>query len=161
MILRARPRPAAAILATIGFSLICGAAVAQAPSMADAVKQRHDNFKAMSRNFKAASDQLKTASPDLGVIKNAAAEVKGYSTQLPTWFPKGSGPETGLKMEAKAAIWTDSQDFSSAAHNFQIEAAKLSTLTAASNDLAAIRAQFKATGQACGACHDKYRVKDD
>jgi cytochrome c556 len=151
----------ALILTAAALSLACGAAVAQAPSMADAAKQRHDNFKAMGKAFKGAGDQLKTATPDLAAIRTAAAQVKTYSAQLPTWFPKGSGPETGLKMQAKPAVWTDPQGFSTAAHNFQVQADKLAALTATSTDLAAIRAEFKATGQTCGACHDKYRLKDD
>jgi cytochrome c556 len=142
-----------------GLSCTVAAAVAQ-PQGADAVKPRQTNFKAMGKDFKAIGDQLKSDAPDFGVIKSAAAEVKTYSTALPSWFPKGSGPETGLKMRAKAAIWTDPKDFAAITHNYQVEAAKLAALTATSTDVAALRAQFKATGQTCGACHDKYREKE-
>ncbi len=141
-------------------SLVCGAAFAQALQGADAVKARQSNFKAMGKDFKGINEQLKTDKPDLAAIKIAAADVKAYAAQLPSWFPKGSGPETGLKMQAKAVIWTDGQTFATAAHNFQVEAAKLAALSAASTDLVALRAQVKATGKTCGACHDKFREKD-
>ena len=148
----------ALILAGVCASLLFGSALAQSP--ADAVKSRQANFKAMGKDFKAVSDQLKTDTPDFGLIKKATAEIKTYSMQLPSWFPKGTGPESGLKMQAKAAVWTDPQSFAAAAKDYQVEATQLAALSATSTDVAALRAQFKATGKTCGACHDKFREKD-
>jgi cytochrome c556 len=146
------------ILTAACITILCGSAFAQTP--ADAVKSRQANFKAMGKDFKSVGDQLKTDTPDLGLIKKATAEIKGYSQQLPSWFPPGSGPETGLKMQAKAVIWTDPQSFAAAAKNYQVEATQLAALSASSTDVAALRAQFKATGKTCGACHDKFREKE-
>jgi cytochrome c556 len=148
----------ALILAGVCAALLGESASAQAP--ADVVKSRQADLKAMGRDFKSVSDQLKTQTPDFGLIKKATGEVKAYSMQLPSWFPKGSGPETGLKMQAKAAIWTDPQGFAEAAKNYQIQATQLAALSATSTDVAALREQFKATGKTCGACHDKFREKE-
>jgi cytochrome c556 len=57
-------------------------------------------------------------------------------------------------------IWTDPQSFAAAAKNYQVEATQLAALSASSTDVAALRAQFKATGKTCGACHDKIREKE-
>jgi cytochrome c556 len=146
------------ILTGVFAGVLYGSAFAQNP--ADAVKSRQANFKAMGKDFKSVSDQLKTASPDFVAIKKATGEIRAYSVQLPSWFPKGSGPETGLKMQAKAAVWTDPQAFATAAKNYQVEAAQLAALSSTSTDVAALVVQFKATGKTCGACHNKFREKD-
>ncbi len=150
----------ALIITAASLSLLCGAALAQPLQGAAAVDARHANFKAMGKAFKGGGEQLKSGAPDLAAIKTAAAEVKDYAGALPAWFPKGSGPETGVKMEAKAVIWTDPQGFAAAVQAYQIQADKLATLSATSTDVAALTAQFKATGKTCGACHDQYREKD-
>jgi len=153
--------------AELGLLMLIGAAFAVAPAfgesagVADAIKARHGHFHDMGSDFKAAGDQLKSAAPDLNVVKASAAKVKDAAAQLPSWFPPGTGPESGLKTRAKAEIWKDPQGFSAAAHSFQVATVKLAALTQSSTDLGAIRAQFKATGEACGACHDKYRVPKD
>jgi cytochrome c556 len=146
------------MLAAVCAGVFYGSAFAQAP--AEVVNSRQADLKAMGKDFKFVGDQLKTGTPDLAGIKETTGEIQRYSVQLPSWFPKGSGPETGLKMQAKAVIWTDPQGFAVAAKNYQSEAAKLAALSATSTDVAALRAQFKATGKACGACHDKFREKD-
>ena len=153
--------------AELGLLVLIGAAVAAAPALsqsagvADAIKARHGHFHDMGSDFKAMGDQLKSASPDLNVVKTSAAKVKDQAAQLPTWFPPGTGPESGLKTRAKAEIWKDPQGFSAAAHKFQDQTIKLAALTQSSTDLGAIRAEYKATGETCGACHDKYRVPKD
>ena len=69
-----------------------------------------------------------------------------------------SRPEAGFKTEAKPNIWTDNAKFAAAAANFQTQAGKLQTVAAA-GDVEAIKAQFRATGGTCKACHDVYRVE--
>jgi RpiB/LacA/LacB family sugar-phosphate isomerase len=94
------------------------------------------------------------------VIGREANTMKALSTQLPTWFPKGSGQEARPKSEAKAEIWADAAGFTAAATNAQTQIAKLQSV-AATGDVAAIRGQVRATGGACKNCHDKFREKKD
>src|SRR5262249_3086311 len=135
--------------------LAAATAIAQAPSVADQIKARHDNFKAIGGSFKAIMDQTRSPSPDLAQIKAASAKLKPLSASLPTWFPKGTGPGTGVKTAAKAEIWTDAAGFAAAAKNFADAAAKLDAAT----DVAGAQAAAGELGKACGGCHSKYREK--
>lgn len=130
-------------------------AIAQAPSAADQIKARQANFKALGGSFKTIMDQTKAPSPDLAQIKAASAKLKPLATSLPTWFPKGTGPEAGVKTAAKAEIWTDAAGFAAAAKALQDAAAKLDAAT----DVAGAQAAAGEVGKACGGCHSKYREK--
>jgi cytochrome c556 len=148
-------------LAGAAVFILAGSAVAQDSPGQAAAKARHDKFREMGKAFKAISDQVKTDTPDMTVVKTSAATVKTLSTQLPAWFPAGSGPADGVKTRAKAEVWTQGADFAKAADAFKLQAAKLETVAGGPLDLAALRGQFKATGATCGACHDKFRAPED
>jgi cytochrome c556 len=83
--------------------------------------------------------------------------MKALAADLPGWFPKGSGPEAGVKTAAKADIWTDAEGFAAVATKLQAETARLADVAAA-GDMDAIKAQVRATSGACKTCHDKYRA---
>lgn len=120
---------------------------------------RHQNFKKQGAAFKAINDELKKGAPDkAGIARNAAA-LKTLAGQLPSWFPKGSGRESGFKTDAKPEIWGDAAGFQAAVNRLQVESSKLSQVAAA-GDIGAVKAQVRATGGACKNCHDKYRVPE-
>jgi cytochrome c556 len=146
-----------ALALAVGAAVAAGGALAQ--SGADAAHQREQNFKAQGRAFKGIIDELKKDQPDKALIAANAEKLKASSAALPTWFPKGSGPETGVKMEAKAEVWSDPAGFAAAADRFKAEAAKYADVARA-GDLDAIKAETRAVGGACKNCHDKYRVPD-
>ncbi len=157
-----------AVLAlTAGLALAAGAALAHeghegAPPKSPGGKAawaRHDNFKAQGAAFKAINDELKKDAPDKALIASNALKIKASSTALPSWFPKGSGPESGVKTDAKAEVWSDAAGFAAAANKFQVEASKFQQLAAA-GDIAAIKAQVRPVGGSCKGCHDKYRVPE-
>ena len=120
---------------------------------------RHDNFKAQGAAFKAVLDELKKGAPDQAVLTSNAAKLKASSTALPSWFPKGSGPESGVKTDAKVEVWTDAAGFAAAANRFQVETSKFQQIVAA-GDIGAIKAETRVLGAACKNCHDKYRVPE-
>jgi cytochrome c556 len=124
-----------------------------------AAYQRHQNFKAQGAAFKGILDELKKDSPDMKLLAGESAKLKTLASQLPTWFPKGSGVESGMKTDAKAEVWTDAAGFAAAANRLQLETSKLQQLGAA-GDLAGFKAQARAVGGACKNCHDKYRVPE-
>ena len=107
-----------------------------------AVAARHQNYKQLGGAFKALTDELKKDTPDKAVIAASAAKMKALAGQIPSWFPKGSGPESGAKTDAKPDIWKDPNGF------------------AAAGDLEAVKGQVRATGGACKNCHDKFRVPE-
>lgn len=154
----ASPAQRSALIAlglALGLAAVGGAAAA-AIDAAKVEKARMDNFHKIGVAFKAINDGLKADAPDSKAIAVQAKTIKDLSTQIPSWFPKGSGPETGIKTRAKAEIWSDWGTFAAAAKNLTTESAKLETI-AMGGDVNAIKAQVKATGGACGTCHTKFR----
>ena len=139
-----------------GLGLVAGGAIAQT-AVADAVKARHEHFKQQGAAFKAINDELKKDAPSMAVITPNAVKIKASATDLPTWFPKGSGPESKLETDAKPEVWSDSAGFQAAAKKLQAETTKLAAVATA-NDLDGVKAQAKVTGGACKNCHDTYRV---
>jgi cytochrome c556 len=156
---------AAAAALTVGLGVAAGGAFAHenmAPPkgpMQKAAADRHQNFKQQGGAFKAILDELKKPDPDKTVIATNAAKLKGLASQLPTWFPKGSGPESGYKTDAKAEAWSDAPGFAAAASRLQAETSRLDQFAQA-GDLDSVKAQARAVGGACKNCHDKYRVPD-
>jgi len=144
------------VIATTVIVLVAGAAMGAAISGADTAKAREGNMKALGGAAKALGDQLKSGTPDAAIVKAQAAKVAQLADAMPTWFPKGSGPASGVKTRALPAIWTDGAGFAAAQHAFAVEAGKLNSLAAA-GDMAGVGAQMRNVGGACKSCHDKYR----
>src|ERR1700757_997004 len=103
-----RSRIAAIVAAGAGLG-VAGAAWALDAAAVEQAREAH--FKEIGRNFKAARDELKKGAPDLAVVRASAHRIAEAAPQLPTWFPAGSGPQAGLKTEAKAEIWAKPDDF--------------------------------------------------
>jgi cytochrome c556 len=142
---------------------VCAAALALAGGAALAavnakavIETRESNFKTMGKAMKAMNDGLKADAPDMAAIAANAATIRGFAPKISTWFPKGTGPEAGVKTEAKAEIWTDPAGFAAAASRLEPEITKLETLARA-GDVAGARAQFRIVGGTCKGCHDKFR----
>jgi cytochrome c556 len=154
-----------ALAMAAGLSLAAGTALAADPTPAPttpggkAVVARQAHYKELNGAFRAINDELRKDAPDKAVVAANAGKIKALSEDLPSWFPKGSGPEAGVKTAAKAEVWTDAAGFAAAATKLQPETSKLQDVAAA-GDLDAIKAQVRATGAACKACHDVYRAPD-
>lgn len=142
--------------AALAVTLAGGAALGQAA--ADVIKARQQGYKAQGAAFKTINDEMKKGSPDIGAIRNAAKVIADTSKTQYRWFPRGSGPQAGVKTAAKPEIWTDAAGFTAAQKAFEAEAAKLNQ-AAAKGDLGAIRPQVGAVGKTCAGCHNKFRVK--
>ena len=141
----------------LGMTAAGAGALAQSAG-AKAVAVRQANFKQMGAAFKATNDELKNDKPNTAAISAQAKKLNDLAKTEQTWFPKGSGPEAGVKTAAKPEIWSDAAGFAAAVKSLQSEAAKLQQVSAGGN-VDAVKAQVKATGGACGSCHNKYRVK--
>ncbi|HEY9219654.1 MAG TPA: cytochrome c [Phenylobacterium sp.] len=134
------------------------AGTALGAGVADVIKARQAGYKAQGAAFKTITDEMKKDAPSVPAIKTATKTIVDTSKLQYKWFPKGSGPEAGVKTAAKAEIWADPQGFSAAQKGFETEAAKLGK-AAASGDLGQIRAQVAPTGKQCAGCHNKFREK--
>jgi cytochrome c556 len=149
-------------LAVIGLAA-AGAALAQdaAPTTpgGKAVLARQAHYKDLGQAFGGLNGELRKETPDKAGIAAGATTAAALAKELPSWFPKGSGPEAGVKTAAKAEIWTDAAGFAVAAGKLADETAKLQQVATA-GDLDAIKAQARATGGACKNCHDTYRAAE-
>ena len=94
------------------------------------------------------------ALPPMG---RAARSLAEWGAVIPSLFPAGTGPGTGLT-RAKAEIWTDRADFEQRARTFS-EAAERLVAAAAANDMAAGGLAWDATWESCNACHRLYRTE--
>jgi cytochrome c556 len=93
---------------------------------------------------------------DVKPFTQGAKGMVAWGRSIPSMFPAGT--EQGHNTKAKAEVWSDRAGFEKAAANFVAQAEKLVQLADA-NDKAGFATQFKATGEACGACHRPYRAQ--
>lgn len=131
--------------------------VAATPSAT--IKARQDNFKAMGRSMKLIGDELKKDAPAFATIRREAAALEKAGARVGRFFPKGTGPEAGVKTEALPVIWAKPREFSAAAAGLNRATKGLRT-AAAGTDPGKIRAAMGATGAACKACHEQFRLDD-
>jgi cytochrome c556 len=146
---------AAALVSCLGFTVH-----AATPQVTTQVKQRQDKLRDMGGALKAITDELKKPKVDWdNVIIPNAQTIKDRSVYLLNWFPKGTGPDTGVKTYALPAIWQKTDDFNKIGKAAQAEAVKLDQVANSRNE-DALKAEAVAMGKACKACHDDYRSKD-
>jgi cytochrome c556 len=145
------------IIVLVGLACsVAGAALAA--TAADTIATRQQNYKQIGRSFKAINDEMKKDSPSLALVGSNARTIGDLGRRIPHWFPKGSGPEAGVKTGALPVIWEKPADFRRAAANL-VRAAKDAQAAAASGDLARTKAAAGGLGQACKGCHDTFRAK--
>ncbi len=139
---------AAATLALgIGFA---GITVAQT----DPIKARQELYKANGGAMRAIKAAVDANGPAAAVVPEAGKLVNTFKT-VPAHFPAGS--DKG-ETKASADIWKNKADFDKLNADALAAATKLET-DAKAGDMTLVAADFRAVGAACGACHDKYRLK--
>jgi cytochrome c556 len=148
--------------ALFGLALLAAASATPlwAADVATVIAQRHDHFKAIGKAAKGLGDELKTSAPSMPKIQDYAKQIDALALQVPSWFPEGSGPESGQKTHAKAAIWRQPDEFKKDASAF-VEAAHKLNAIASMGDIAGVKVQMAAVGQTCKTCHQAFREKDD
>ena len=130
------------------------------PAETAQIKPRQDKLRDMGGALKAITDEIKKGRLDWdNTILPNVQTIKERSGYLLKWFPKGSGPESGVKTYALPAIWQKNDDFMKLGKAAQDEALKLDQI-AASKNADALKAQVITVGKACKACHDNYRSPD-
>lgn len=146
---------AAALLAS------AGAALAQLkPDLRAIANARHEGMEAIGKSMQAVGKEMRGGSPDAAVMRREAANIHRLALASRGWYPKGSGPELGIKTEATSNIWTDWSSFTARQREFITASAKFDQ-AARATDMAATGAAVKALGATCKGCHDSYKAKDD
>ncbi len=93
-------------------------------------------------------------------VKARQPDVTRAAGAIGAWFPAGTGPESGIKTDAKPEVWADAGGFAAAQQTFVGEAEKWTQLVAGT-DASAWKDAAVSLGRSCKGCHEKYRVKRD
>jgi cytochrome c556 len=142
-------------LGGLGFLIVAGAAAADDPAAVE--KARMGHFKDIGRAAHVVQIEVGKPSPDAAAIGDAAKTIEGLAGQIPSWFPPGSGPETGVTTQARAEIWADPAAFRAKAAALGVSAQALEA-AAASNDPIGLKSGFANLAQACQSCHTAFRT---
>lgn len=144
---------AAAWLATA--LLIAGAASAQDAAKADegAIKYRQSLMESVGGDMASIGNIMKYGLPLSGNVVVHAEGLASHAKLISSAFER---KVTAGKTDAKPAIWAKADAFKEKTKAFETETAKLVEV-AKTLDPAALGLQMKATGKACGACHDNFR----
>jgi cytochrome c556 len=124
-----------------------------------AIASRKDHFHQIGTSFKAVMDETRAGSPNWQTIRSNAQMLAQLTSEITTWFPPGSGPESGAKTRAKAEIWTKTSDFQEDARLAHAAAQELLKSTA-KTDVSVVAASVKSLGQRCASCHSEFREKE-
>jgi cytochrome c556 len=130
-------------------------AFAQQMKAENQVKYRRAAYQLMNLNFGSLEAMAENKKP---FNKDEAARNAEFVALLST-VPKGFfGEGTDKDTRAKPEIWKNRADFDAKMEKMTGEAAKLPAVVKA-GDTAAFAKQVHDVGQACKACHDEYRAK--
>jgi cytochrome c556 len=146
----------AARFALIATGALAAVSVAAAP--ADVITARQKNYKQIGKAFKAISDNLKTT-PDVKLIQANAPVIAKFAPKVSTWFPAGTGKETGVKTAALPAVWSQRAEFDADAKKFADAAAAFDGVVKKGN-LDEIKVSAGALGKTCKGCHDTFRERE-
>lgn len=145
--------------AAIGLTCLACGAGAQAPqaSAADVIKGRQGAMMLSGVAMASIKGAIDAGQP-LASQRFATRSLSRWAHAVPGMFPAGSGPEAGVRTNAKAEIWTDRAGFEARAADYAAAAERLAEL-AAGEDAAALGAQWTAVRATCQACHDSYKAE--
>lgn len=147
-------------LATVIAAFVSTAVLAAAsPTISAAITARKANFKEIGGAFKTINDEIKSGFPDFNSVRPLAKDIAGRSALQLKHFPKGSGPESGVKTRAKPSIWKDYAGFTKLQKDMVASANALNAAVTA-RDLPAMTKARNALGATCKACHDKFREEE-
>ena len=126
---------------------------AQAQSDEHYLGYRQKVMKSIGASMGAIGDILKHKLPFAGHIAVHASDISRMSAVIAEAFEKEI---TEGRTDAKPEVWQDWDKFAAAAQGLEEQSARLADMAAA-GDMAAIGAQVKEVGKACGSCHKPFR----
>jgi cytochrome c556 len=143
-------------------AIACAVAAAAQTRQLDAagtIRMRQANYKQMAAAMKAIRDQLRASRPSVSAIRRGSALVTGHAVNVLRWFPRGTGPEAGVRTRALPQIWAEHAAFTRRGAVLLAAARRLDA-AARRGDIAQVRAALPAVAGACGACHDDFRAPE-
>lgn len=121
-----------------------------------AAHERHENFEMIGDAFKTVNNELKDTAPDVAQLRIASSTIASLAPKLETWFPKGSGPQDGIRTDARQEIWSKPAEFKHDAERL-IAASTTFDAAAKAGDVPGMRNAAKEVGGACKGCHERFR----
>ncbi len=141
------------VAAAVAASVLGAPAWGQFAKVEDAVKYRQSALTIMGNHMGRLTAMARGDRPyDQAAVQRSAAVLKEV-TALP-WEAFVPGSNTA-QSKFKGEIPRDAADIKELSDRMRAEVAKLASVTSQEQ----LRTQVGATGQACKACHDKYREK--
>ena len=131
------------------------AAFAADPKPEDEIRYRQSALNVIGRNFGVLGAIAKGERPYDQALAVKTATLLELLGPLP-FGSFGPGTDKGAVHKADPKVWSEPAKFKEAADKLQFELAKLPE---AAKDLDTLKLQVGATGKACKACHDDFRVK--
>ena len=143
-------------LGTAGAALSIAVAHAQALKPETQLKLRKSAYSLMGYSFGGLAAMAEGKRPYDKAEATRLADLLVQVSMVPrNFFGEGTGQG---ETRAKPEIWTHREDFDAKMDKMVTEAAKLPAI-ARSGDEAALKRQAKVVDDACGSCHDDFRVK--
>jgi cytochrome c556 len=145
-----------AVLAGLGVAglVVAGAGAVLAQPVADLIKTREgamETLEGVVKDMKKAAE----ANQDLAPFEPRVLSVIERLKPFKSYFPAGSGPESGVKTCALPGLWTNPEQFDKGHSNLMAQLEKLSASLRGS-DKDDMKAQYVATGRTCSAgCHGR------
>ena len=125
----------------------------------DQIEARRANFHDLGAAFKAVGDEIRAGRPTSPTVIFSIQAIRSYAPQMDSWFPEGTGPDTGFETDSLSAVWDRPDEFARVLEEFQETVSDFSA-AAQSNDGDAIQANFRIVGESCESCHDAFREED-
>lgn len=146
-------RTAALALGVLSIGLV-------AATPAETVRGRIAAYRELGASFKGVNDSLRSGEVQPVILAQYARQIRNYSRQQYSWFPAGSGPESGARTKAKAEIWSKPNEFKAAQDTFARQADAFQNAVRGGN-ADTIRAAARSLGGTCKGCHDSFRQPVD
>ena len=148
-----------ALLALAATSVLTDARLALAQTPAASIEQRQAAMKMSGASMKAIVPVARgDAAWNPSAVIPALEKLVETAANTPAMFPRGSGPESGVKTAALGAVWERWAEFE-VASKAQGDAARAMLDAARANDEARFKSGFAALGRSCGGCHEPFRAK--
>jgi cytochrome c556 len=125
------------------------------PNAAEAAELRREKFSDLLAAVKAFDREAKSDSVDYAAMQDAVTHIEELSRDIPSWFPRGSGPESGAHTYAKPEIWQNWSDFRVKASATHSAAAALGA-SVRGRDIESVRDAERALVNTCHSCHRAY-----
>ena len=132
-------------------------AMAEAPNIAAIIETRQAGFHEMGESMKVFRAVMRGGDVPAERQLEAAETVLKFAPEIGSWFPAGSGPESGLDTDALPYIWKNTEKFAGLSDDL-VSAAEGLVAAVKSADKGAIVNGVRTVGGICGDCHDSYRA---